>query len=549
MRAFNKTSFLRRFLPALGLATALVAGGTANADDTAVAPEPTARNLEARAEPADTERDKALADLQSGLQSIWAGANLRLGTTAVYVVDAETGEPLYNVHDSDALNPASNVKLISTGTVLATLGPDWRFQTHVLGSAADDSGTIHGGLYLYGNYDPTLGPLALEELATELRAKGITRVVGDIVLDDSLTRDTLALSKVRITVRGTAAGKPAAVEVWPASNLVSITSNRVRSKNAGRSQVRVSSSLVEATLEGEQPRIDVNIRGTIRKGHTRVLHVPIRLRSTFTGSALQRALQDSGIVVDGSVRLASFSDFNQEEGRAGRIPFPLVTHHSRDIASLVKRVNKRSLNHLSDRLVMSAARSVYGGPLEMSSAVTLMKNWLTTIGIDAESVVLDSGSGLSYQTQLSAKQIVTVLRAAGGYVQGATPGPRAVQSFRESLALGGVDGTLRRRFRVPGSKVEGRVQGKTGTLTRVIALSGFITREDGRSLCFSIVTNGHHNHRKRTVRLEHEHMVAELDAFLGETPIATGPVEATSIATVPRASTHTDVAEATPALP
>jgi D-alanyl-D-alanine carboxypeptidase/D-alanyl-D-alanine-endopeptidase (penicillin-binding protein 4) len=526
-----------------------LASGTAGADDTAVAPEATARHLDASVEAADTGRDKALADLQSGLQSIWAGANLRLGTTAVYVVDAENGEPLYNVHDSDALNPASNVKLISTGTVLATLGPDWRFQTHVLGSAADASGVIHGGLYLHGNYDPTLGPVALEELATQLRAQGVTRVVGDIVLDDSLTRDTLALSKVRITVRGEAAGKPASVEVWPASNLVSVASNRVRSKNAGRSQVRVSSSLIEATLEGEQPRIDVSIRGTIRKGHTRVLHVPIRLRSTFTGSALQRALQDSGIIVDGAVRLASFSEFNQEEGRGGRIPFPLATHQSRDIASLVKRVNKRSLNHLSDRLVMSAARSVYGGPLEMLSAVALMKNWLTTIGIDAESVVLDSGSGLSYQTQLSAKQIVTVLRAAGGYAPGATPSPRAVQSFRESLALGGVDGTLRRRFRLPGAKVEGRVQGKTGTLTRVIALSGFITREDGRSLCFSIVTNGHRNHRKRTVRLEHEHMVAELDAFLGEIPSATSPVDVTGLAATPKTRGGTDVAEAAPAGP
>jgi D-alanyl-D-alanine carboxypeptidase len=226
-------------------------------------------------------------------------------------------------------------------------------------------------------------------------------------------------------------------------------------------------------------------------------------------------LQDAGIATDGGIRIASFPEFNEEEGRAGRIPFPLAAHESRDIASLVKRVNKRSLNTLSDRLVMSAARSVYGGPLEMSRAVDLMKGWLTSIGVDADSVVLDSGSGLSYQTQLSARQIVTVLRAAGGY-SAASSDPVAVQSFRDSLALGGIDGTLRRRFRLPGAKIESQVMGKTGTLTRVIALSGFVTREDGRTLCFSIVTNGHKNYRKRTVRLEHEHMVAELDNYLGE---------------------------------
>ncbi len=511
----------RRFLTGLSIVAALATGATASADDTATAPASGNQNfteVEARTNPV---REKAIADLRRGLQTIWAGSNLRLGTTAVYVVDAETGEPLYKQHDSDGLNPASNVKLISTGTVLSTLGPDWRYQTHVLGSAPDENGTIDGGIYLHGNYDPTLGPQALEELALNLRSQGVTRITGDILLDESTTRDTLALSKIRITVRGGAPGKAALVETWPASNFVTIASNRVRSKKAGRSRVRVSSALVET--EGEPTRIDVSIRGTIRKGHTRVLYVPIRRRSTFTGSALQRALQDAGIVVDGVVRLASFSEFNEEQGRAGLIPFPLATHESRDIASLVKRVNKRSLNHLSDRLVMSAARHIYGGPLEMSSAVALMKSWLTTIGVDADSVVLDTGSGLSYQTQLSAKQIVTVLRAAGGYAPGATSNPRAIESFRESLALGGVDGTLRSRFRVPGSKVHSRVQGKTGTLTRVIALSGFITRQDGRALCFSIVTNGHHNHRKRAVRLEHEHMVAELDAFLEDAPDAIAP--------------------------
>lgn len=504
----------KRLLSVIGVAAALTFGYTpAQADDTALAPSATQRQLADT--PVDDGRKAAGDDLRDGLHSIWAGANLRRGTTAVYVVDAETGETLYNVHASDALNPASNVKLISTGTVLATLGPDWRYQTRLLGAAPDPDGVMQGGLYLHGDHDPTLGPGSLDEFAEALLAQGVTRIAGDIVLDESRTRDTLALSQVRLTVRGAAPGKPATIETWPANNFVTIASNRARSKKSGRSRVRVSSKLIEN--EDEPSRLEVDVRGTIRKGHTRVLHVPVRRRSTFTGSALQRTLQDAGIAVDGQVRLASFAEFNDEEGRAGRLPFPMATHESRDVASLVKRVNKRSLNHLSDRLVMTAAQSIHGGPLEMAPAVTLMKDWLTSIGVDADSVVLDTGSGLSYRTQLSARQIVTVLRAAGGYGHQGTTNSLAVESFRDSLALGGVDGTLRRRFRLPGAKIEGRVFGKTGTLTRVIALSGFITRQDGRTLCFSIVTNGHKNHRKRTVRLEHEHMVAELDEYLGET--------------------------------
>ncbi len=459
--------------------------------------------------------EKASQDLRSRLQSIWAGATLREGITAVYVVDAESGETLYNVHDSDALNPASNVKLISTGTVLATLGPDWRFQTQLLGAVPDAQGVVQGGVYLYGNHDPTLGPLALGELAATLRAQGVTRIVGDVFLSDSLTRETLAMANVRVTVTGAAPGRAASVETWPATDFVQITSNRTRSKHQGRSKVRVTTTLQE--LPGQQPTLQLALRGTIRRGITRILHIPVQRRSTFTASALKRALQDAGISVDGSTRIATYSEFSEQEGSLGLLSSSLAAYGSQDIATLIKRVNKRSLNYLSDRLVMSAAREVYGGHLDMERAVDLMKGWLTTIGVDATSVVLDTGSGLSYQTKLSARQIVTVLRAAGGYLPMPTPPNGAsTASFRESLALGGIDGTLRSRFRQRGATVTNQVFGKTGTLTSVIALSGFITHPDGRTLCFSIVTNGHQNHRKRLVRLEHEHMIAKLDQYLGK---------------------------------
>ncbi len=500
----------RSLLPCLlGLAIVgeVLGGVPAHAEDSIALP---ARDISLREIPLQQQR--ATKSLRTGLQSIWAGSTLREGITAVYVVDATTGETLYNVHDSDALNPASNVKLISTGTVLATLGPDWRFQTQLLGATPDAQGVVHGGVYLYGNHDPTLGPIALEELAAVLHAKGVTRIEGDVVLSDSLTRDTLAMANVRVSVTGAAPGRAATVETWPASDFVQITSNRTRSKHRGRSKVRVTTALIE--LPGQTPTLQLALRGSIARGITRVLRVPVQRRSTFTASALKRALHDAGIAVVGNTRIATFPEFSRHEDSLGLFPSSLAVHGSQDIATLIKRVNKRSLNYLSDRLVMSAAREVHGGHLDMRRAVALMKGWLTTIGVNADSVVLDTGSGLSYQTKLSARQIVTVLRAAGGYLP-APVNEASTASFRESLALGGIDGTLRSRFRLPGAKVTSQVFGKTGTLTSVIALSGFITRPDGRTLCFSIVTNGHQNHHKRQVRLEHEHMIAKLDQYLG----------------------------------
>ncbi len=149
----------------------------------------------------------------------------------------------------------------------------------------------------------------------------------------------------------------------------------------------------------------------------------------------------------------------------------------------------------------------------MKDGVELMLTWLAHIGVDPSKVVLDTGSGLSYNSRLSAKQIVTVLRAAAGYSTEASP---KTDAFRDSLAIGAVDGTLRGRFKTPGHTVEHPVVGKTGTLTSVIALSGFISDRNGRTLCFSILTNGHKHARRRIVRSEHESMVAKLDRYLNE---------------------------------
>jgi D-alanyl-D-alanine carboxypeptidase/D-alanyl-D-alanine-endopeptidase (penicillin-binding protein 4) len=507
----------------LALLAFLSGGGVAYADDSARIPTGN-HKTSSKVLTAPAPEEVATQELQTQLQAIWSGANLRRGTTAIYAVDADTGEELYRVHEGVPLNPASNVKLISTGTVLATLGPEWRYETRVLGAEPDAAGLVQGGLYLYGNYDPTLGPGAMTSIAESLFAQGVRSIEGDIMLGDD-QRDILAASRVRVTVHGSKPGKAASIEVWPSTAMVQVHSKKVRSKARGRSRVRLQKRVEE--VDGQEPVMHLDLRGNIRRGHKRVLWAKVPNRSTFTGSVFKQALVDAGIQVQGTTRLASFDEFNAEASRAGRIPWPLAEHQSKTMASLVARVNKRSLNHLADRLVMSAARSIHGGPLNMGDAVELMKEWLGSIGVDADAVVLDTGSGLSYRTRLTAQQIVKVLRAAGGYATPETQTTR-MRTFRDSLAIGGIDGTLRSRFRKQVS-LDSRMQGKTGTLRSVIALSGFLTRQDGRTICFSIVTNGHRNHRKRTVRLEHEHLVAKLDTFLGKKDILDATAQATAM--------------------
>src|SRR5205823_2029785 len=114
---------------------------------------------------------------------------LRSGVTGLFVADAKTGEPLFAVNADDALNPASNVKMISTATALELLGPEFRYATRVLGPEPDARGAIHGNIYLLGTWDPTLAIVDFDDVAAQVAARGVHELDGDVVVGSDPTRD------------------------------------------------------------------------------------------------------------------------------------------------------------------------------------------------------------------------------------------------------------------------------------------------------------------------------------------------------------------------
>jgi len=130
--------------------------------------------------------------LREELEGIWAGRILRRGVTAIYVVDARTGKDIYAIHPDDKVNPASNVKLLSTATVLDLVGPRWRYLTRLFGPAPDAAGVARGDVYLRGNSDPTLTRAALDELAAVVARSGVKKIEGNVLLSDDSLRETVA---------------------------------------------------------------------------------------------------------------------------------------------------------------------------------------------------------------------------------------------------------------------------------------------------------------------------------------------------------------------
>jgi D-alanyl-D-alanine carboxypeptidase/D-alanyl-D-alanine-endopeptidase (penicillin-binding protein 4) len=507
------------------------------------------------------------ATLVQTLRTIWSGRGLRRGTTAVYVVDPLRDEVLFAVHEDRELNPASNVKLPATAAILDVLGPDWRYRTLLLGPTPWPSGVVPGDIYLLGDWDPTFSHRHLAELAAELIARGVTRIDGAVLVGGEAGRDVVADAQVTIAVEGGAVGSPPRVTVTPASDLIALeiaalTTNRLR-----RPRPRVSGRMSE-----DGARYVISIDGAIGPGQRVRVRRSVPAADRFTAHTLRAELLAAGIGVRGGVANRRLVDYIAATARGDElaVPVPLAQRVSAPVRSLVARINKPSDNVLADRLLARAGAVRYGGEPTLDKGVRAMKEWLARIGVQPDAVVLDTGSGLSYQSRMSARQIVSVLRAACGdtFVEPATPPatdlPSATDAddlgtvarlllgeldpmdaalhshlavgldrfarlpmvghsqpaplsreeiFCDSLAVAGVDGTLGRRFR--NSRLAGRLIGKTGTLKGIIALSGYVTAPStGNQLVFAIVSNGHRHSRRGQIKRDHAAMVRAMLDYL-----------------------------------
>lgn len=493
---------------------------------------------------------------------------LRAGTTAIYVADARTGEPVFAVRPDDALNPASNVKLLSTAAAIELLGADFRYQTRVLG-AVPHRNVVRGDLYLLGTFDPTLGSAAMQALAAELAASGVMRIDGDIVVGPSPTRDAVYRALLPLEITAGADGEPPTVRAPVGYEYLTfdITAKTVAGKKARRARLTFreqavpggqgapdasaaqiapagqvapaaapaatgvaatpSLSPAEDPLHASGARLHVTIAGTIAAGRTFTHWFWVRDRGRHSAHLLRAALAAQGIAVTGDVRKSELPAYLLRRVREGALPVVLARHQSAPLSSIVASINKRSINWLADRVIMTAAALRYGELPSMARAVDAMYDWIDRrLHVPRDQILVDTGSGLSYKTQLSARHLVQLLRTAGGYAEGREHEPEH-RAWLDSLAFsdGGVqDGTLRGRFR--GSGFSGRLRGKTGTLSTSIALSGVLEVDPERPLLFSIVTNSASPLAKGRVRAGHDQLIALLGQYITKRAALGSPVRA-----------------------
>lgn len=429
--------------------------------------------------------------LASVLDPLFASLRAPGAHVGVVVLDAASGQVLFQ-HDPDLpLNPASNAKILTAAAALTLLGPERRFVTSL---RADVRGGVARGLTLEGRGDPSLRTADLFDLARQAYAAGLRRVEGDIVVDDTWLgaehlppafeqrpreaaayRASVGAASVdenafTVRVRPGEPGGAASVACDPPGYC--LVASEVTSLADQPARVALEA---QPTREGrERVRVTGNVPpGAAPSVHTRRLESP----PFASGWALRAALEAVGVRVTGAVRVAA--------GPSGAAV--IARRESQPLSALLYEVGKDSNNFYAEMTLLAVAAGDEGGAgVTFARGAGRVVAWARGAGVDVEGLVVRNGSGLYDANRVSARQVAGALRAVWR-------DPAIRDEFVSQLAVAGADGTLRARLREAGA---GRVvRAKTGTLDDAVALSGFVlTADPGRALVFSVLANGVRGH-------------------------------------------------------
>ena len=476
---------------------------------------------------ADKKKDKPL---DHRIETILSDPEVARAEWGIEAVNLDTGKTIYSLNPDKLFTPASNTKLFTTATALALIGPDYKFHTTIETSGVIDKyGRLVGDLSLIGRGDPNLSgrtlpyslrterklpPLhVLDELADQVAARGIKQVEGDIIADDSYyayerygegwSQDDLVfewgapVSALTINdnvmfvsiLPGSNAGDKAFININPFPEYYSVD-NRVLTSPTGTGPRRIY-------INREPGSRNLTIWGNIPLDDTGASQsLAIEDPADFTARYFSAQLAKRGIALNGKVRahhtdLASISTFSVttsvsagggSDHRPPVVParLTLATVDSAPLVQDIKVINKVSQN-LHAELMLRLLGREKGTAGTIEGGLEVERGFLLQADIRPEEYVFYDGSGLSRQNLVSPHAIVKLLSFASKQPWG--------QAYIDSLPVGGVDGSLLDRFK--DASMLGRVKAKTGSLTHVNSLSGFVTTMKGERVAFSILVNNH----------------------------------------------------------
>jgi len=434
---------------------------------------------------------------------------VRRGQIGVKIVSLNSGKVVFENNAEKYFMPASNMKNFTVATAVEKLTPEYRIVTSVFSSAPPDAGGTVKGLRIFGRGDISISYSfndgdnfrGIDRLVDAITGAGVKRIEGDIVGDETyftgnpvpgswewddlqwyygaeISALSLNDNAQSLSVSPGPVGYPCSVKFTPFNPIVRIT-NLCTTTAAGTPRTlaivkKIDRNIVEIT--GTLPAGNAGFSGNITVSRPAELFVAL----------LKQRLELKDVIVTGQTRA-----INVKTSVPPAMNFEIAKLESAPMSLIAAKTMKPSQNMYTETLLWTLgenfrAKAVASGVAASARdsgelGIEAVKAFMKEIGVAEDGIIQHDGSGLSRHnliTPSAVVQLYTYMVKQSKYSQ----------AWSDSLTIGGVDGTLRNRFR--GTKAAGNVRGKTGTIDQVSALSGYVTTAAGEQLVFSTIVNG-----------------------------------------------------------
>ncbi|MEM6800907.1 MAG: D-alanyl-D-alanine carboxypeptidase/D-alanyl-D-alanine-endopeptidase [Bacteroidota bacterium] len=442
--------------------------------------------------------------IQSAINTLNRDPDMRSAEWSFTVLDLSSGEMIASHNPHKSLSTASSMKVITTATALAILGPGYRYETFIEYDGDLDGEILEGNLYLRGSGDPSLGSdrfgedLSMDKLlnrwALKIKDAGIREIRGQIIGDaqifsTQITPDEWAWEDIGNYYGAGVSGLNLFENLYyldlkPGASVGSAT-KVIRTRPAMnirfQNELRTAGSRTgdNAYIFGAPYTRIRYIRGSIPAGRpVFTIKGSIPDPTQFAAERLKMALEKCGIVVEGgatSVRYEKLQGNYQNRRRSS-----LMSHQSPPLSEIVFHTNMKSVNLFAEALARTIAVDLgkFGGNEE--AVESIMKYWGGK-GIDTRGMNMRDGSGLSASNAVSTYQMASILRYASRQAYFST--------FEKSLPLAGKSGSLRGMLK--GTVAEGRLRAKSGYIAGVRSYTGYVTTQSGKKWAFSMISNNY----------------------------------------------------------
>ncbi len=435
--------------------------------------------------------------LSPELKQIIAESEAKQAFWAIVVRDS-SGNYLEKYHGRKLFTPASNLKLLTSAAVLDELGPNFKYKTYLYGVGYLKDSVWNGNIVIRGSGDPSISGTfydgyrlyVMHEFFATLDSLGVEKIDGNLIGNDSyfdskpypetwmwsdftfyyapqigalsFNNNTVDLT---VVARGPVGEEPSIYWFPFNTDYVNFINEQL---------VTPSNTMYDEYYHRFLGTNTILLKSYLPKGFVEKEALTIMNPARYFMDTFKKYLENGGIEVTGGIRI----DNRRHNWSSDKYDI-LGIHTSHPLSDLLKHMNKESDNFYAEMLLKTAAAEHFGVQGTTELGVLLAKDFIESLGADASDIEMHDGSGLSASNLISPVDISTLLV---GMMD-----PPYFETYKKSLPVGGVDGSLEYRFH--NSPLTGRVYAKTGYISGARALSGYIKTSSNRTVVFSIFTN------------------------------------------------------------